>query len=506
MSTIILSTLNARYIHSSLGLRYIRANMKELQGHTRISEYIINSRPIDIAESLIADKPTIIGFGVYIWNIEETTQLVAMLKTIAPQITIILGGPEVSFEHDQQTIVSLADYVICGMADLEFYELSKRILSGDKPGNKIIQAKPVPPPFITLPYEQYNDDDVKNRVIYIEASRGCPFKCEFCLSALDKTATPFDIDEFLGEMDKLYQRGVRHFKFVDRTFNLKIQTSIRIMEFFLQRLDDKLFLHFELIPDHLPEKLKSVIERFPEGSLQFEIGIQTLNSDIQKLISRKQNNEKSKENIAWLMEKTHAHLHTDLILGLPGETIESIAHGFNELVKLNPHEIQIGILKRLRGTPIIRHTETYDMRFNPHPPYNILSNNCIDFPTMQRLNRFARYWDMIANSGRFTHTKSIILSDSPFENFIALSDWIFKTAGQTHKISLPRLFEIIYQALIECFNMKHNVIKSALWKDYLSSGLKGYPNFADEEMIRERNENAKTRKSSVLNRQARHIG
>jgi len=506
MSTIILSTLNARYIHSSLGLRYIRANMKELQAHTKISEYIINSRPIDIAESLLKDNPTIIGFGVYIWNIAQTTQVVAMIKTITPQITIVLGGPEVSFEHDQQEIVSLADYVICGMADQEFYELSTRILSGDKPENKIIQAKPIPPPFITLPYDQYNDDDVKNRVIYIEASRGCPFKCEFCLSALDKTATPFDIDEFLDEMDKLYQRGVRHFKFVDRTFNLKIQTSIQIMEFFLQRLDDKLFLHFELIPDHLPEKLKSVIERFPEGSLQFEIGIQTLNPDIQKLISRKQNNEKSKENISWLMEKTHAHLHTDLILGLPGETIESIAQGFNELVKLNPHEIQVGILKRLRGTPIIRHTETYDMRFNPHPPYNILSNSCIDFPTMQRLNRFARYWDMIANSGRFSQSKKVILNDSPFENFIALSDWIFETTGQTHKISLPRLFEIIYQALIERFNMDHDKIKSELWKDYLSSGLKGYPDFADDIMIKERSEIAKTRKSAVLNRQARHIG
>lgn len=505
MSQIILATLNARYIHSALGLRYIRANMQDLRSQTTIREYIINSRPIDIAESLLAEKPTIIGLGVYIWNIEQTTQLVAMLKTIAPEVIIVLGGPEVSFEHEQQQIVALADYVICGTADLEFYDLSKRIIDGENPSQKIIKAKPVPPPLITFPYDEYTDDDVKNRIIYIEASRGCPFKCEFCLSALDKTATPFDIDQFLLEMDKLYQRGVRHFKFVDRTFNLKVQTSIRIMEFFLQRLDEKLFLHFELIPDHLPEKLKNIIAQFPEGSLQFEIGIQTLNPQVQQLISRKQNNEKSQENISWLMNHSHAHLHTDLILGLPGETLESIAEGFNTLVKLNPHEIQVGILKRLRGTPIIRHTNEYKMRYNPSPPYNILSTACIDFPTMQRLNRFARYWDMIANSGRFIQTKSLILNDAPFENFMALSDWLFETTKQTHKIALPKLFELIYAALVNHFTLQENLVQETLWKDYLLSGLKGIPNFATAQMIQQRNEQNKQKKSMVLNRQSRHI-
>jgi len=504
MSKIILSTLNARYIHSSLGLRYLKAHMQELKAQTTLSEFIINSRPIDIVERLLADNPTIVGFGVYIWNVEQTTHVVALLKTVAPKVIVVLGGPEVSFEHEQQEIVQRADYVICGMADQAFYGLAKDILSGKKSEQKIIRPNPIPPPMLTLPYAEYNEEDIKNRVIYIEASRGCPFKCEFCLSALDKTATAFDVELFLQEMDKLYQRGVRHFKFVDRTFNLKVQTSIQIMEFFLDRIDEKLFLHFELIPDHLPEKLKNMIGKFPEGSLQFEIGIQTLNPDVQTLISRKQNNEKSKSNIDWLMKNSHAHLHTDLILGLPSETLESIAQGFDELVALNPHEIQVGILKRLRGTPMIRHTNAFDMRYNPFPPYNILSNSCIDFSTMQQLNRFARYWDMIANSGRFSHSKKIILGDSPFQNFMNLSDWLFSTTTQTHKIALPRLFELIYQALTERSSLSHQSMKESLWKDYLASGLKGYPSFADDEMIKARNEKTKAQKSALLNRQARH--
>ena len=158
---------------------------------------------------------------------------------------------------------------------MDKFIIRTRVQSGHK---QDVRQDPSPPcnknpnqnPF---PYDEYTDEDVKNRVIYVEASRGCPFKCEFCLSALDKTAIAFDLDDFLIELEKLYQRGVRHFKFVDRTFNLKIKNSIRILEFFLERLDENLFLHFELIPDHLPEKIKDIILKFPDGTLQFEIGI-----------------------------------------------------------------------------------------------------------------------------------------------------------------------------------------------------------------------------------------
>jgi radical SAM superfamily enzyme YgiQ (UPF0313 family) len=473
MTDIILATINAKYIHTAFGLRYLYANMGELQTKTQLCEFTLENRPLDIAEQLIKQSPKIIGLGVYIWNATETSQLVHLLKTIDPQIIIILGGPEVSYEHQQQTLVNTADYVITGQGEISFPQLCQQLLQKQKPLNKVIDGISAPLEQLQLPYELYQDKDIAHRIIYVEASRGCPFKCEFCLSSLDKTAKPFELQRFLNAMDQLHQRGVRHFKFVDRTFNLKISTTIHILEFFLQRLSDDLFLHFELIPDHLPEALKQTIQRFPKGCLQFEIGIQTFNPNVQTLISRKQNNEKSKANIHWLREESHAYLHTDLIFGLPSDNLTSFADSFNQLVALNPHEIQVGILKRLRGSPIIRHTEKYQLVFNPHPPYNILSTDRIDFHTLQAMNRFARYWDMIANSGRFPHSLTLLLADKPFESFWQLSQWLFETTQQTHKIALRRLYDLVYQGLIECFTIKPEIAINAIQKDVERTAYKG---------------------------------
>ncbi|HEV2612185.1 MAG TPA: radical SAM protein, partial [Noviherbaspirillum sp.] len=359
--TIILSTLNARYTHASLGLRYLLANMGELQQQTRLQEFVIGAKTADVVEKLLAYRPRIIGFGVYIWNVEETTRVVAMLKRVAPDVTIILGGPEVSHEPGEQRIVQLADYLITGWGDVTFPQLCRQVLDGPKPLMKIHAGAQPPLAELALPYSLYTDEDIAHRTLYVEASRGCPFKCEFCLSALDKTAWPFDLDAFLGELQALHARGARLFKFVDRTFNLNIKSSLKIMQFFLDKLaahpDDPVFAHFEVVPDHLPDALKEAIAQFPPGCLQFEIGIQSFNPEVQSLVSRKQNNDKAADNIRWLCEHSHAHLHVDLIAGLPGEDIASFARGFDQLVAIGPHEIQFGILKRLRGTPIIRHTE-----------------------------------------------------------------------------------------------------------------------------------------------------
>jgi hypothetical protein len=285
----------------------------------------------------------------------------------------------------------------------------------------------------------------------VEASRGCPFKCEFCLSSLDKTAWPFPLDTFLAEMETMYQKGARLFKFVDRTFNLNVKTSLRIMQFFLDKIEaapnDPVYAHFELVPDHLPEALKETIAKFPAGALQFEIGIQSFNPEVQSLVSRRQNNEKAAENIRWLTQHSTAHLHVDLIAGLPGEDVASFARGFDHLVSLGAEEIQFGILKRLRGTPIIRHTQEFGMVYDPYPPYTVLATNKIDFATMQRLVRFARYWDLVANSGRFANTIPVLLGETPFDNFMAFSDWIYAHTDATHRIALDRLAKLVAQWL-----------------------------------------------------------
>lgn len=515
--TIVLSTLNARYSHASLGLRYLYANMGELQSQTHIQEFVIGTRTTDLVERLLqwhtAGEKLIIGFGVYIWNVEETTKLVAQLKRVAPEIIIVLGGPEVSYETQEQSIVGLADYVITGWGDISFADLCQQILYGPKPIMKIHAGVQASLDQLQLPYRYYSDADIQNRTLYVEASRGCPFKCEFCLSALDKTAWPFDIDRFLEEMEVLYTRGARLFKFVDRTFNLNIKTSLKIMQFFLDKLaahpDDPVFAHFEVVPDHLPEALKEGIRAFPDGSLQFEIGIQSFNPVVQERISRKQNNQKAADNIRWLVEHSKAHLHVDLIAGLPGETIDSFAAGFNQLYALGPHEIQFGILKRLRGTPIIRHTEEYGMRYDPYPPYTILANKEISFTQMQRLVRFARFWDLIANSGRFTNSLKVIVGDQPFENFMALSDWIFEQSGVTHKIALDRLANLVTRWLVEVRGMDKSNVLVMLGKDYAGDAkhIQSPELLQNEQKLATRSakQNGSTAPKAHVKRQARHL-
>jgi radical SAM superfamily enzyme YgiQ (UPF0313 family) len=463
---IVLSTLNARYMHTAFGLRYLYANLAELQDSACIEEFTIQQRAIDIAEKLLKHEPKIIGFGVYIWNVSEVTKTVKLLKQISPETIIVLGGPEVSQLADKPAVVDIADYVVMGAAEKSFRELCQLILSGNKPLAREIQSDELALDKIQLPYKYYSDDDIKNRLIYVEASRGCPFKCEFCLSSLDKTSKPFELGLFLDEMDMLYQRGARNFKFIDRTFNLKVSSSIAILEFFLQRMTDDLYLHFEVVPDNLPDKLKAVIQKFPYHSLQFEVGVQTFDENIQALISRKQNNIKTCENLRWLRQETHAYIHADLIFGLPSDTLTNFAKSFDKLVELNPHEVQLGILKRLRGVPLNRHNEEYQLRYNPEAPYNILRTRDINFETMQRVNRFARYWDMIANSGRFKNTLPLILSDSAFDNFMQLSETIYKTVGTTWKISLQRLFVLIFESLKNSTAIDSSLLFESMQADY----------------------------------------
>lgn len=474
---ILLSTLNARYMHTAFGLRYLYANLGELQSEAEIVEFTIQERPLNMAEKLLSFQPRIIGFSVYIWNVAEIHDTVALIKQIAPDIIIVLGGPEVSHHPDLPAVCELADYVISGQGEQSFRQLCEQVLDGSAPEAKLIEGQPMKLDEMALPYRFYNDEDIRNRLIYVEASRGCPFKCEFCLSALDKTATPFPLEAFLQEMDQLWQRGVRNFKFIDRTFNLKVSTSTRILEFFLERMSEDLYLHFELVPDNLPEKLKAVLKQFPPQSLQFEIGIQTFDPEIQTRISRKQNNDKTRDNIRWLREHTGAHLHTDLIFGLPGDTLDNFADSFNQLVSLNPHEIQLGILKRLRGAPLNRHNDPYDLRFNPQPPYNILSTSSVDFMTMQRVNRFARFWDMIGNSGRFINTLPLILGEQPFNRFMQLSDRLYELAGQSYKINLRRLFEMIYVVMTEELGIEPERVKAQLKLDYARANIKGVPDY-----------------------------
>jgi len=353
-----------------------------------------------------------------------------------------------------------------------FPRLCADIVAGRAPAQRIHAGVQPPLAGIALPYAEYTDADIARRFIYVEASRGCPFKCEFCLSALDKTAWPFEPDRFIRALAALYDRGARHFRFVDRTFNLKVAASLAILDFFLARLSDDLFVHFELIPDHLPEKLKAAIARFPPGVLHFEIGIQTWDEAVQARISRRQDNAAAEHNLRWLKETSPALMHVDLIAGLPGEDLETFGRGFDRLHALGPHEIQVGILKRLRGAPIARHTEAHAMRYSPDAPYAVLATDRLSFGDVQRIVRFARYWDLVGNSGRFRRTLPLLLADSPFSRFLRFADWLYARTGKTHEFALEKLCNHLHQFLVEC-DIDAEVVTAAVAGDYEASGAKG---------------------------------
>ena len=480
MPDIVLATLNAKYIHASFGLRYLMANLGELQDRACIAEFVINQQPLEIVEAILTHQPRIVGFGVYIWNVEQTTEVVALLKRICPDLIIILGGPEVSYETEGQDIVALADHVITGEADVKFADVCRGLLRDTDPpvcesseGRQkclphIIASELPPLAQLASPYELYTDEDLKNRVIYVEASRGCPFTCEFCLSSLDIPVRAFPTEAFLASMQRLLDRGATQFKFVDRTFNLHLPTSSAILQFFLDRWREGLFLHFEMVPDRLPEQLRGLIRQFPAGAVQFEVGIQTFDDATSKNISRRQNLDRLADNFRFLREETGVHIHADLIVGLPGEGIESFGRGFDRLVRLGPQEIQIGILKRLRGTPIVRHDEEYRMIYAPHPPYEILSTRDIPFADMQRMRRFARYWDIIANSGHFTATLKLLWQNaaSPFAEFLRFSDWLHTTLRRTHQIALHVIAQVLFDYLTEERGIDHELTASTLEADW----------------------------------------
>lgn len=485
LASIVLCTLNARYIHASLGLRYLLANMADLRAQTVMREFTVARKPQEVAAELLAllgepqdGAAQIVGLGVYIWNVGQSTELVRLLKTARPTLKIVLGGPEVSHQLEDQDIVHLADFVITGWGDVSFPQLCRALLNGPQPVMKVIQGKQPPLNEIALPYSEYSQTDLAHRLLYVEASRGCPFKCEFCLSSLDQTARAFDLDAFLAEMATLHQRGARNFKFVDRTFNLKIDASARILQFFLERLTEDLFLHFELVPDHLPDRLKDLIVQFPPGVLQFEIGVQSFNPEVQNRISRRQDSARTEATLRWLAEVSHAHLHTDLIFGLPGETLESFAAGFDRLLALRPDEIQLGILKRLRGTPIERHSAKHAMVYETEAPYSVLQTGVLDALTVQRFKRFARYWDLLANSARFKQTLPLLLKQdppSPFHAFMVFSDWLWRRTGKTFELSPELLVDALADYLCNACGLDRPNVQQALLSDYISSGARSKP-------------------------------
>lgn len=512
---ILLVTLNSSYAHSSFGLRYLYANLQDLQSRAQIIEFTTAKAPRDICEALLAKKPKVIGLGVYIWNADESLELVSLLKKVSPETIVVLGGPEVSHETEGQKICQIADYTIKGEGDFLFHEFCHNYLNlGILPDRKFISG-PLPDiKTIRSPYSYYTDEDIKNRVIYVEVSRGCPYRCEYCLSSLDKAVRSFDIPAFLADIEQLLERGARQFKFIDRTFNLSPTTCTTILQFFLDRIHLGLFLHFEMVPDRLPIEIRELIKQFPAGALQFEIGIQTWNPEVAKLVSRRNDYEKVKENFKFLATETGVHTHADLIVGLPGEDLESFARGFDILSTVTPDEIQVGILKRLKGAPIARHDVMWEMVYADQPPFQILRTKTMNFETLQKMNRFAKFWDLYANSGNFKAFTAMLRERSTrretpsfFWEFFDFVEYLSARHSQYFGISLQSLFESAMAYLTESLQWKPEDARDLILVDYRATGKIDFPKFlrvGDMAMEQKKSE-GHAEKNNLPKRQQRHL-
>ena len=404
-------TLNAKFIHSSLSLRYLR-NAARRAGFENvwIQEFIINQPVWKIAAEILKQAPDVLGLSVYIWNRKQSFELLETLQKQSPDLKIVLGGPEVSFEPELPNDYTL----IAGEGENKWVEYLNFAAKGETPPRETLEQWNTYGNDLPELYPPYIEEDyptLKNRYAYIEASRGCPYLCSFCLSALDKKVRYFDDANLRQQIKHLIQNGTRKIKFVDRTFNLKPERMRNLMQW-LTQFDGTEF-HFEVVGDLLNDEMMRFLETVPQGMFQFEIGVQTTTEEVQSTIHRKQSNIKLFNTIEALIQQDRVHIHCDLIFGLPGETLDELLESFTEVLKLKPHELQLGFLKFLPGAPIRDQIESHEYRYLSFPPYELLSHKNLSAEEVRFLKQFTEVFDLFYNSKRFQFSLDHLFRQRP---------------------------------------------------------------------------------------------
>ena len=478
MADIVLTTCNATWSHPSFGLRCLRANLGGLRSRSEIVEFDLRRTPAEMADRLLARSPRVLGIGMYIWNAALITSLLRELRGRAADAAFVIGGPEISHETERQEAAELADFVVRGEGETAFAELCGLLLEGGRPAGRLTDAPRPDLARLSLPYDEYADGDLAHRVTYVETTRGCPFGCEYCLSCLDRTVREWPLEAALEAFGRLLARGARRFKFVDRTFNLDLDRSRRVLAFFRDRLCPGLTLHFELVPDRLPPALREAMAVFPPGILRFEVGVQTFDAAVAARVGRAQDMGRTEDTLRFL--RAHgAVVHADLLAGLPGGDMAGLARDFDRLLALGPQEIQLGILKRLRGTPLPRHDAEWGMRYNPQPPYEIMESRRIPRAHMDRIKRMARYWEIFVNREPFRASAPLIWADapSPFDAFMAFADWLHERAGRTYALPVERRARWLMDFLTTERRMEPGRVRAALARDWGRLGARHPPPF-----------------------------
>ncbi|WP_342578221.1 B12-binding domain-containing radical SAM protein [Psychrobacillus sp. FSL K6-2843] len=483
---IILTTLNAKFIHTNLALRCLKA-YAEPEYSPLIVEYTIKDPTFNIVADLYQKKPSIVGFSCYIWNIEETIKVIKMLKTVDPSITIILGGPEVSYDTNVWLRqVKEIDYIVVGEGEQAFKEtldfLSDKKDVKDVPGLAYVQndkfiLNPLPPKLdlreSPSPY-RFEEDlaYLSKRIVYIETSRGCPFSCQFCLSSIEVGVRYFNREKVKEDIRYLMQNGAKTIKFVDRTFNISRSYAMEMFQFLIDEHLPGVVFQFEITADIMrPEVIQFLNDNAPAGLFRFEIGVQSTNDLTNELVKRRQNFEKLKRTVTMVKSGGKIDQHLDLIAGLPEEDYTSFRRTFNEVFEMRPEELQLGFLKLLRGTGLRVEAEKYGYVYVDQAPYEIFSNNVLSFNDILRIKQVEDVLEKYWNAHRMDQTLEFLFDhifETPFDFFQQFGTFWEDRNWSRIGHQLEDLYTRLFDFLVNLEGIPLNTVKSVMKLDYLS--------------------------------------
>ena len=465
MKNITLLGINSKFVHTNLAIRYIKKMIEQVEGYNlTMVESSINNQLPNIIREVIESKPEILLVSTYIWNKEFVFKIIVELKKINPNLKIYLGGPEVSYNAVEiMGTYSEVDGIIEGEGEKIITNLLKKgekDVSGLYYRNEInkddIKFNGHESPIenldiIPFPYENWELTENKGKIFYYESTRGCPFRCSYCMSSIEKSVRSFSLPRVKKDLMTFLDAGVNLVKFVDRTFNLKKDHYMEVWKFLIENYRPNTTFHFEISADLFDDEVIEFLTTVPKDLFQFEIGVQTINENTMKLIRRKNDLEKLSKNV--LAIKDNIHLHLDLIAGLPKEDFETFKSSFNYVYDLKPEMIQLGFLKILRGTEISDQIEEFDYKYMGFPPYEVISNDDITYEELLKLKDVEEVLDFYYNSGDFIKSVNHLINNfysSPFEFYLDLAD--FYEAKGHFKVSHKKL--AIFNFLVDFYNEK----------------------------------------------------
>ncbi|MDD3303649.1 MAG: DUF4080 domain-containing protein [Clostridia bacterium] len=458
---VLLTTLNSKYSHVNIAQYYLRKCIEDICD-VEILHFTINDELNNILESILATQADVVCFGCYIWNIEQTMKLCKNIKKIKPDIVIGLGGPEVSYNPDEVLQNNpFISSVMCGEGEKAIRQL---VLDIQNSSLKKIYCIPVTTD--EIPHIASDIvDNYDNRVVYLETSRGCPYRCSYCLSCIDKSIKYFDMSKVKEDLKQLLNKNVKQIRFIDRTFNSDRKRALELWKFMIKNRKDTTF-HFEICVNLIDEETLSFLATVPKNVFQFEIGVQSTHKETLIAINRGYKWGHEKEMLKELNKLGNIKLHTDLIIGLPYETLDIFKNSFNELFSLHTDEIQLGFLKLLKGTTIYDSVYDFEYIFTEEPPYEVLQNKFISYEEIRFLKKFETIFELYYNSGFFQYTMKLLeeLYESPYELFERITNYYIEHSLFDRKVSTDESFTILND--IFKVHTKHIIINQALTYDY----------------------------------------